>query len=66
MPNHSCDAVVVGCIDFRFKNIIRSWTDEYLVGKQFDIIRFAGATKELFVALNQIDISVRLHKVQSK
>lgn len=64
MPYHVCDAVVVGCIDFRFKDYMRTFFDSYLVGKQYDTIRFAGATKELFMVLSQIDISVRLHKIK--
>lgn len=43
---------------------MRTFFDNYLSGKQYDTIRFAGATKELFMVLSQIDISVRLHKVK--
>lgn len=64
MPYHACDAVVVGCMDFRFKDYMRKFFDEYLSGKQYDTIRYAGATKELYIVLNQIDISVRLHKIK--
>lgn len=64
MPYHACDAVVVGCMDFRFKGYMRTFFDNYLSGKQYDTIRYAGATKELFTVLSQIDISVRLHKIK--
>ena len=58
---HTCDAIVVCCIDFRFQKFIRAWTDENLKNKCFDLVGFAGATKDLPTILNQIDISVRLH-----
>ena len=64
MPYHICDAVVVGCMDFRFKDFMRTFFDSYLKGKQYDTIRYAGATNELFMVLSQIDISVRLHKIK--
>lgn len=63
MP-HTCDAVVVTCIDFRFQKYIRKWTDEHLKGKTFDLVGFAGSTKDLQTIIGQIDISVRLHHVK--
>lgn len=62
--SHTCDAVVVCCIDFRFQKFIREWTDENLKDKTFDLVGFAGATKELDTIMKQIDISVRLHQIK--
>lgn len=61
---HTCDALVVCCIDFRFQKFIRKWTDENLAGKKFDLVGYAGATKELETILKQLNISVRLHDVK--
>ena len=61
---HVCDAMVICCIDFRFQKNIRDWTDENLKGKTFDLVGFAGATKELDTVIKQVDISVSLHKVK--
>ncbi len=58
---HKCDAVVVACIDFRFQKFIRKWTDENLAGKTFDLVGFAGSTKDIDTVLKQIEISIRLH-----
>jgi len=63
MSNHTCDAIVVACIDFRFQKYIRKFTDEHLSGKLFDLVGFAGASKELDTIMNQIDISARLHSI---
>ncbi|QQS38445.1 hypothetical protein IPM62_03625 [Candidatus Woesebacteria bacterium] len=62
--SHICDAIVVCCIDFRFQKFIRSWTDENLNGQTFDMVGFAGSTKDLDVVMKQIDISVNLHKTK--
>jgi len=64
MAIHTCDALVVTCIDFRFQKYIRDWTDSNLSGKTFDLVGFAGATKELETVLKQIEISVRLHHIK--
>jgi carbonic anhydrase len=61
--SHHCHAIVVCCIDFRFQKYIRKWTDENLKDKTFDLVGFAGSTKDLGTILGQIDISVRLHHI---
>jgi len=61
---HTCDAIVICCIDFRFQKFIRRWTNKNLKGKTFDLVGFAGATKNLKTVLKQIDISVRLHHIE--
>lgn len=61
---HSCDAIVVSCIDFRFQKFIRDWTDKNLANETFDYVGFAGCTKDLETALKQIEISIRLHNVK--
>ena len=58
---HTCDALVIACIDFRFQKYIRDWTDRELADKTFDFVGFAGSTKDLDTVLGQIDISVKLH-----
>ena len=61
---HTCDAIVVTCIDFRFQKYIRDWTDLNLKDKTFDLVGFAGSTKDLATVMNQLDISVRLHSIK--
>ena len=61
---HTCDAVIVACIDFRFQKYIREWVDSNLTGKTYDYVGFAGSTKDLGTILKQIDISVRLHSIK--
>ena len=56
-----CDALVVRCIDFRFIHFIRDFTDKNLAGKTYDIVGYAGATKEWDQVMKEVDISERLH-----
>lgn len=61
---HTCDALIVCCIDFRFQKFIREFTDRELAVKKFDLVGFAGSTKALETVMKQVDISVRLHDVK--
>lgn len=60
-PAKNCQAVVVACIDFRFQDYLRDWTDRYLKGRKYDRIGLAGSSKDLKAAMKQIEISVKLH-----
>jgi carbonic anhydrase len=62
--SHICDAIVVCCIDFRFQKFIRNWIDKNLKNRTYDLVGFAGSTKDLKTVLRQIDISVRLHYIK--
>ena len=61
---HTCDAIIVSCIDFRFQKYIRKWLDENLGPKTFDYVGYAGGTKDLDTVMKQLDISVRLHDIK--
>ncbi|OGM64695.1 hypothetical protein A2961_01440 [Candidatus Woesebacteria bacterium RIFCSPLOWO2_01_FULL_39_21] len=61
---HTCDALVVCCIDFRFQKHIREFTDKNLSGKTFDLVGFAGSSKDLKTVMKQLGISVRLHEIK--
>ena len=63
MP-HFCDAIIVCCIDFRFQNYIRNWTDKNLKDKTFDSVGLAGSTKDLETVMKQVDVSVKLHHIK--
>jgi len=61
---HVCNCAIVVCIDFRFQEYIRNFTNTYLKNKTFDLIALAGGTKNLKTILKQIDTSVNLHKIK--
>src|SRR5271166_6038063 len=61
---HTCDALVVSCIDFRFQKHIRNWLTENFGDKTFDYVGLAGGTKDLETIIKQLDISVKLHDIK--
>ncbi len=61
---HTCDAIVVMCIDFRFQEAFDHWLQENLGYGHYDRVGFAGGVKDWDKVLPQIDISKRLHKIK--
>lgn len=64
MNNHTCDALVVTCIDFRFQDYINDWISKNIPPKNHDRVAFAGGVKNLETILGQIEISKRLHDIK--
>lgn len=64
MSDHSCEAVIVTCIDFRFQEYINKWIAENFALETFDRVAFAGGVKSLDTIMSQIDISYRLHHIK--
>lgn len=64
MTTHTCDAFVVSCIDFRFRNYLNKWLEKKMANKTYDYVSFAGTSKNLETIMGQLDISVRLHQVK--
>lgn len=64
MSKHTCHALVITCIDFRFQDFINDWISKNIPPKSHDRVAFAGATKNLEIILGQIEISKKLHDVK--
>ena len=64
MSTHTCDGLVVACIDFRFQKYIKDWLEKNFQNKTYDYVGFAGSTKNLETIMGQLDISVRLHQIK--
>lgn len=71
---HTCNALILHCIDFRFGKAIKNYMEENRLLGDCDIISIAGAAKNIaspanddvdrdFV-LNQIALSKKLHGVE--
>jgi carbonic anhydrase len=60
---HTCKAVVVTCIDFRFQKFIDTKISENLGERNHDRVAWAGGVKDWDNVMNQIDISKRLHDI---
>lgn len=63
MTIHTCDTLVVSCIDFRFQKYIRKWLEKNMHDKKYDYVGYAGGVKDLIIIVKQLDISVKLHHI---
>lgn len=63
MSTHTCDALIVCCIDFRFQKYIQNWLAKNLKNKTYDLVGFAGSTKNLPTIMKQVKISKSLHHI---
>ncbi|MBI2124079.1 MAG: hypothetical protein HYU04_02500 [Candidatus Wildermuthbacteria bacterium] len=68
MSEHTCKALVIHCIDFRFRKSLAEFL-EVRFGDSYDLVSIAGGVKRLVqdpldnnFILEQVKISDRLHK----
>ena len=64
MNNHSCAAIIVTCIDFRFQEYINNWIAKSFQPKTFDRVAFAGGVKSLDIIMDQIETVYNLHHIK--
>ena len=64
MNHHSCEALVVTCMDFRLQDFINNWISKNIPPRSHDRIAFAGGVKNLETILWQVEISKRLHDIK--
>lgn len=58
---HNCKAVVVHCIDFRFRKTLNEFLDR-LFPEGYDLVSVAGGVKDIDFVLQQVRISNKLHQ----
>lgn len=61
--SHTCQAIVVSCMDFRLRKFLRSWTQKNLDEAGFDRVAIAGGVKNLPFVLDQVELSYKLHHI---
>lgn len=61
---HTCQSLVITCIDFRFQDFINKWIAQNLPVSSFDRVAFAGAVKDFETIQKQIEVSKRLHDIK--
>ena len=60
---HTCDAVVVTCIDFRFQEKLEAWIHENVCSGKYDRVSWAGGVKNWEQVAVQIELSKKLHGI---
>jgi len=68
---HSCEAVVLACIDFRFWKETMQFVEEELEIKTYDFPKMPGAAKAINDCLSEVDVPMEcigvpcnLHRIQ--
>ena len=64
MAEHTCEAVVVHCMDARLQKPINDWMQRRFSLSDYDRISLAGGVFEQDFILKQIEISHRRHKTR--
>ena len=59
-----CEALVVHCIDYRLQEFLNEWLKDNLPVRGFDRVAIAGGVYDVFYALRQVEIAVRLHQIK--
>ena len=54
MSKHTCDAVVIHCIDFRLQHYLNDWLTNRFGNMNYDRISIAGAVKDLGFVTRQV------------
>jgi carbonic anhydrase len=61
---HTCEAVVVHCIDFRLQHFLNEWLEKRFGKQNYDRISWAGGVREFAIVKTQIQMSQQLHNVK--
>jgi len=64
MNIHTCEAIIVTCIDFRFQEYINNWIAENFQPKTYDRVAIAGGVFDLDCVMKQVEISHRSHHIK--
>ena len=64
MNDHTAQALILTCIDFRLQEAINKWISENFAPRTFDRVALAGGVKNLDIILSQIEIALRLHHIK--
>lgn len=60
--SHTCQAIVVSCMDFRLRKYLREWTTKTITGG-FDRVAVAGGVQNLGFVVGQVALSQKLHHI---
>ncbi|HUH95946.1 MAG TPA: carbonic anhydrase [Anaerolineales bacterium] len=63
MTDHSCEALVVHCMDHRLQKYLNDWLDKDPGGGNYDRVAIAGGVLDIYPVLKQIELAIQLHKI---
>lgn len=65
MPQNTCEAVAIHCIDFRVQEYLDDWLTGRFGRTNYDRVALAGAVRNLALVIEQVRIAFRLHDVKT-
>ena len=64
MADHSCEALIVHCMDYRLQKYLNGWLDKKPGAGNYDRVAIAGGVLDIYPVLKHIELAVRLHKIR--
>ena len=64
MTDHSCEALVIHCMDHRLQKYLNDWLESDPGAGQYDRVAIAGAVQDIDPVLKHVELAVRLHAVR--
>ncbi len=64
MADHSCEVLVIHCMDYRLQRYLNDWLDSNAGRGNYDRVSIAGGVQDVFPVLKHIELSVTLHKIR--
>ncbi len=64
MADHSCEVLVIHCMDYRLQKYLNDWLDKNPGTGNYDRVGIAGGVLDIYLVLKHIELSVRLHKIR--
>lgn len=61
--SHTCEAIVVHCMDYRLQSFINNWLEANLGKGSYDRAVMAGGVYDVYDVIRQVDIAARLHGI---
>ena len=64
MAEHTCEAIVVHCMDFRLQKYLNDWLDKNPGAGKYDRVGIAGGVLDIYPVLKHIELAVNLHNIR--
>ena len=64
MTKHTCEAVVVHCMDFRLQKYLNDWLNKNPGIGKYDRVGIAGGVLDIYSTLKHVELADKLHKVR--
>ncbi len=64
MADHSCEVLVIHCMDYRLQRFLNDWLDTNVGSGNYDRLSLAGGVQDVYAVLKHVELSAALHKIR--